>query len=73
MGKALAHPKKTQLCAFCKRWSGNADLKFKNVSSGFQYTTGVFGKCMATNATKPCTTGHGCKQYEPSVEASRLL
>ena len=73
MGKAIAHPKKMQYCAFCKRWNGDAELVFKSPTAGFQYTTGVFGKCMATNSNRPSTSGQGCKSYEPSVEASRLL
>jgi hypothetical protein len=73
MGKTIAHPKKTQRCAFCKRWNGNAELEFKHSTTGFSFTTGVFGKCMATNSNQPSTNGNGCKNYEPSVEASRLL
>ena len=73
MGKNIAHPKKTQKCAFCKRWNGDAGLEFKNPAMGFQFTTGVFGKCMASNSNQVSTNGSGCSNYEPSVEASRLL
>jgi hypothetical protein len=73
MGKALYHPKKGSKCAFCKRWNGNADLVFKHPSTGFEFTTGVFGKCMATNSNQPSTGGQQCRNYEPSVEASKLL
>ena len=73
MAKQIAHPKRTKYCAFCKRWNGNADLEFKSPTTGFQFTTGVYGKCMATNSNQPSTAGSNCRNYEPSVEASRLL
>lgn len=72
MAKQVAHPKRMKYCVFCKRWNGNADLEFKSPTTGFQFTTGVYGKCMATNATKH-SNGYDCKHYEPSVEANRLL
>jgi len=73
MGKNTAHPKNGSKCAFCKRWNGDAALTFKSPVVGFQFSTGVFGKCMATNSNQASTNGAGCKNYEPSVEASRLL
>ena len=73
MGLNVAHPKKGSKCAFCKRWDGDAKLTFKTPIVGFQFRTGVFGKCFATNSNQASTNGAGCKHYEPSVEASRLL
>ena len=73
MAVATYHPKRGPKCAFCKRWDGDAKLTFKSPVVGFQYTTGVYGKCMATNSNQASTNGAGCKKYEPSVEASRLL
>jgi hypothetical protein len=73
MGKETAHPKRVQKCAFCKRWNGNAELEFRSSSTGFQFTSGVYGKCMANNSNQVSTAGAGCKKYEHSVEASRLL
>lgn len=75
MAKQVAHPKQVKFCVFCKRWNGNADLEFKSPTAGFQFTTGVPGKCMATNGVIGSTGNNtsNCKRYEPSVEASRLL
>ena len=66
------HPKRNPICAFCKRWDGDANLVFKSPAMGFQVTTSVQAKCMALN-TMTASHRTGCKQYEPSVEASRLL
>lgn len=73
MWKATAHPKKVQLCAFCKRWDGDANLKFKSPLVGFEYTTGVFGRCMVHNGLRPSTSSVRCPHYTPSVEAEKLL
>jgi hypothetical protein len=73
MPRGLYHPKNGPKCAFCKRWTGDADLVFKHPTTGFEFSAGVFGKCMATNSTQPSTGGSSCKKYEPSVEASRIL
>lgn len=73
MGTTLFHPKNGKRCALCKRWDGNANLIFKSPTTGFQFTTGVFGKCMATNSNQVSTGGTSCRHYEPSVDASRLL
>lgn len=73
MATQLFHPKKGKRCAFCKRWNGDANLVFKSPQTGFQFTTGVFGKCMKYGGTKVSTNGDGCKDYAPSVEADRLL
>jgi hypothetical protein len=40
---------------------------------GFEFTTGVYGKCMKKGGNMVSTTGHNCRDYEPSPEASRLL
>ena len=66
------HPKRNQICAFCKRWNGDANLIFKH-PHGFQVTTGVVGKCMVTNNNRQSTHGVGCRDYEPSADASKLL
>lgn len=73
MIKNFAHPKKTKKCVLCKRWNGDADLVFKDQHQGFQFTSGVYGKCVINGASKPSTAGTGCKDYAPSVEAERLL
>ena len=73
MGLNVAHPKKLQRCAFCKKWTGDANLVFKNPISGFQFEGDSKGKCMVDNSTKSSVLGGGCKHYEPSVDASRLL
>lgn len=73
MGTQLFHPKNGKRCAFCKRWTGDARLIFKSPQVGYQFTTGVFGKCMKNGSTQTSTSGNGCKDYEPGVEASRLL
>lgn len=71
--KQLFHPKNGSRCAFCKRWNGDANIVFKNPQMGFEFTTGVYGKCMKKGGNMVSTTGHNCRDYEPSPEASRLL
>ena len=75
MSKGYYHPKKQPRgqCAFCKRWNGDAEVAFKNPQAGFEFKLGKFGTCMVFGSTQPSTGGSGCKSYEPSVEASRLL
>ncbi len=74
MAKGFAHPKHIKPCVLCKNWMGNADLEFKSIVMGFQFTKGVIGKCVAKNGGSPSSSYCGsCKYYEPSVEASRLL
>lgn len=73
MATQLFHPKNGKRCAFCKRWDGNANPVFKNPQTGFQFTTGVSGKCMKNGSRQASTNGNGCRDYEPSVEASKLL
>ena len=74
MARLLYHPKKGSKCAFCKRWNGDANLVFKSPHTGFEYDgAGTFGICMITNGSKPSSGGAGCKHYEPSVEANRVL
>ena len=69
---ALAHPKNYKRCLFCSKWTGDAGLVFKNPQVGYEYKTGVYGKCMQNNSSQPCTGGVGCRDYSPSYEASRL-
>jgi hypothetical protein len=68
----MAHPKNPK-CALCKRWGGSANLVFKNKTTGFEFYTSVYGKCMANNCNVVSTHGAGCRHYEPSYEASRML
>jgi len=74
MSKGYHHPKKQgPKCALCKRWNGDAEVTFFNPQMGFTFKMGVFGICMVNNAQLPSSCGVGFRNYEPSVEASRLL
>jgi len=73
MSRGLFHPKNGKKCAFCKRWNGNANFIFKNAQVGYEYEIGVFGKCMKNGSNQPSTGGVNCRDYEPSVEANKLL
>lgn len=73
MGRHLFHPNNGKRCAFCKRWTGNANLVPKNKQVGFEYDSGVYGKCLANGSSQPSTGGANCRDYEASPEASRLL
>ena len=68
----IAHPKKAKHCAFCKRWNGNAGLIFMSSTQGYKFDPSINGKCMASNQNRRSGIS-GCKDYEPSVEAGRLL
>ena len=73
MGLAMGHPNNGTKCVFCKKWTGDANLTFKSKIAGYQYTAGVYGKCMYGGGNQPSTGGANCRNYEPSYEASRLL
>ena len=72
--RVISHPKYPK-CVFCHRWIGDEDvhLEFKSKTGGFQYDSGVFGTCMRKNTRTRSHSGDGCKYYEPSIEASKLL
>jgi hypothetical protein len=73
MGRGLFHPKNGKRCMLCKRWGGDAALVFKSPQTGYEYSTGIFGKCMKNGSNQASTNGNSCRDYEPSYEASRLL
>ena len=73
MATTLFHPKNGKRCALCKRWGGDANLVFKTPQTGYQFTTGVYGKCMKNGSNQVSTNGVNCRDYEPSVEANKLL
>jgi hypothetical protein len=71
---ALIHPKKQKACVICKRWQGDAGLKFKNPTHGFEYDATANGKCLKKNSMyKAGYTANQCRDFEFSVEADRLL
>ena len=70
---ATAHPKQKQICAFCKKWTGDANLVPKNKHIGLEYKQGVYGKCMANGSNQPSTGGTGCRDYAPSARVEAFL
>ena len=66
-------PKNYKKCALCKRWEGDAGLIYDTGSKTFKFDTGVRAKCAANGSMRESTNGDSCKDFAPSVEASRAL
>lgn len=74
MARAKVNPRSSKRCAFCKFWSGDAQLKFVDRYVGFEYERSAKGKCMKNNATMYAeNSGSCCRQYTPGIEAEKLL
>lgn len=66
------HPKRAKNCVFCHYWIGDAKMKFVNNVVGYEYDGNAKGKCTKRNgASTPAV--YTCRDYEPSVDASKLL
>lgn len=70
---AIGHPKNGSKCVFCKYWNGNANIVIKSRTMGIEFQNGVLGKCIKNNANKFSTDGLGCRDYEISYEASKVM
>lgn len=72
MSKYTHHPKRAKNCVFCNNWIGDAQMKFKNSIMGYEYEAVAKGKCTRRNGavTSSC---YSCQNYEPSMDAKRLL
>ena len=71
MATITSNPQNTKRCAYCKRWTGDADLVLKPHT--IQFTAGEYGKCLQTNSNQASTNGGNCKYYAPSIEADKYL
>jgi len=75
MATTLGDPKKPK-CAFCKRWSGDAQLTNKGVSGGMiRFEISAKGKCMAkgNHIPKSAVDGANCRDYVLSPEADKFV
>lgn len=70
---ATGHPKNGSKCIFCKYWNGDAKIVIKSRTIGIEFQNGVYGKCIKRNANMPSTGGVGCRDYEISYEASKVM
>ena len=74
MATLTGNPKTHKFCAFCKRWSGDANLTFVSKTVGFKFTRDVSAKCMATNNSKRADmNASSCKDYSPNALVDGLL
>lgn len=74
MARVIAHPKKTEFCAFCKRWSGEAALVIKPPNIGIVFETQAQGQCLFKGGLRRAgTVESGCRYFAPCVEADKLL
>lgn len=66
------HPKRVKNCVFCKFWIGDAQMRFRNSNTGYEYQSSARGKCTKRNGsvTPAC---YSCSNYVPSPEAEKLL
>lgn len=65
------HPKRNKYCVFCYYWTGDAQTKFVDPYSGYEYENTARGHCMKRNLNM--LAGGYCNNFEPSAEAQRLL
>jgi hypothetical protein len=72
---ATGDPRKPK-CAFCKRWSGDAQLTNQGLNNGFvRFEISAKGRCMArgSHVHKGAVDGANCRDYEISPEANRFI
>lgn len=72
MSKVIHHPKRAKNCVFCKFWIGDANMRYVNTVSGFEYDSSVKGRCTKRNGAGT-SAAYRCSNYVPSVEAEKLL
>ena len=72
MATIYAFPKNGAKCVFCKFWTGDAKLVPVSKQRGYQFESGVMGKCLQGNSNQPSTGGVNCRKYMQSPEASKL-
>lgn len=66
------HPKRAKNCVFCHYWIGDAKMKFINSNTGYEYDGSAKGKCTKRNGASTVAV-YNCRDYAPSVDASKLL
>lgn len=66
------HPKRAKNCVLCHYWIGDAKMKFVNSNTGYEYNGNVKGKCIKRNGASTAAV-YSCRDYAPSVDASKLL
>lgn len=66
------HPKRAKNCVLYHYWIGNAKMKFVNSNTGYEYDGNVKGKCIKRNGASTAAV-YSCRDYAPSVDASKLL
>jgi hypothetical protein len=71
--KYTHHPKRSKSCVFCNYWIGDAKMKFVNSVVGYSYDGNVSGQCTKRNGSKTPAVYSCGKDYEPSIEAKKLL
>ena len=71
MAKTRNHPRNKKTCVFCNYWLGDAGIKFVNSTVGYEYELTAKGSCTKRNCSTP--THVSCQNYEPSMDAKRLL
>jgi len=63
-------------CAFCKRWTGDANLTNQGIGRGLiRFEISARGTCTASgnHIQKSAVDGSGCRNYEISPEANRYV
>ena len=71
MGRNRNHPKRFKSCVFCYYWIGNAEMKFINSTVGYEFEANACGKCTKKNNNTKAY--QSCSNYEPNMEAKRVL
>lgn len=73
MARYRYNPKRNKVCVFCNNWIGNADMQYIDSAVGYEFDSAAKGQCTkksgaTTSASQTCSNN-----YEPSMEARRLL
>jgi len=69
------NPKNAKRCAYCKRFTGDAQLRRGNNNGTVWFKEGVKGKCTRQVRPMEAVSGGGsnCQDYAISVEADRFV
>jgi hypothetical protein len=73
MARIKFKPKANKICAFCNNWIGNADLKYLPHAYCYELETGAVGNCTKRHGPNKRADSFCSSDYEPSMEARRLL
>ena len=73
MSMITARPKISKYCAFCNYWTGDAKMEFVSMGAGYKFDNSACGKCIKRGGSVTRAGSHCSHDYEPSIEAKKLM